>query len=442
MVDTSLVQLEARKLFYEAKERYGDIFVTRRKEPFLHSEIRKLLDAPDGLELGARSRRLQWRSRFGRSLRAAICVSAQTGFRKAEWTRAAAGVAFTGLSRRHRWFLLRGTIYYNDAPAHLLRDPRPGDCVILQPPCSKPDPFDVEWGDKPIYLPYQPGEPLSAFAAIADLELHHLHGQPPSTPLFADDEGEPLLAAMMDSVLHALMVAVLGSARALVLSWHSFRIFLACALLAANVPAPHIQALCRWQSIDSLRIYARLGAQEYTSLLGQAMRSRISTAQTTTLRHGLPLLSAAELHTAAHATASEVIAAIPSADDDALLNTPDDEDDAAPPPEPPSPALPATPPARARPPSATPATTRAAPVAPESPLISQRLSRCNRGRLQPQPRLVVTGAAAALPEGWRHEQRVTPVGRRYAVFVGPSGRRAYSRPQVFRIASQVAPDRP
>ena len=48
-------------------------------------------------------------------------------------------------------------------------------------------------------------------------------------------------------------------------SWHSFRIGLACSLLAKNAQPELIQAMCRWKSPSSLAIYARLNPETYSA---------------------------------------------------------------------------------------------------------------------------------------------------------------------------------
>jgi len=45
---------------------------------------------------------------------------------------------------------------------------------------------------------------------------------------------------------------------------------LACALLAAEAPEATILALCRWWSPSSLRVYARISFEDYTSWLRRA----------------------------------------------------------------------------------------------------------------------------------------------------------------------------
>ena len=66
-------------------------------------------------------------------------------------------------------------------------------------------------------------------------------------------------------------------------SWHSFRIGLACALLAKGARPELTQALCRWKSPESLVIYARLNAEAYGDWVLSALSARISSVQTANL---------------------------------------------------------------------------------------------------------------------------------------------------------------
>ena len=67
--------------------------------------------------------------------------------------------------------------------------------------------------------------------------------------------------AQLDAALSSIL-ASLGSARSSY-SWHSARIALAvaCSMLEAGATSAQIQALCRWQTEDSLRVYARLNGE-------------------------------------------------------------------------------------------------------------------------------------------------------------------------------------
>ena len=63
---------------------------------------------------------------------------------------------------------------------------------------------------------------------------------------------------------------------------HSFRIYLACALLEAGASSGTIQCMLRWRSDDALRIYARINDYKYADMLDKAAGSSISSIRTTT----------------------------------------------------------------------------------------------------------------------------------------------------------------
>lgn len=65
-------------------------------------------------------------------------------------------------------------------------------------------------------------------------------------------------------------------------SFHSFRIYLACALKKAGVSEAGIMEFCRWRARSSLPIYARTDAQEYMETVLLALRQQFDNFQTTT----------------------------------------------------------------------------------------------------------------------------------------------------------------
>ena len=64
---------------------------------------------------------------------------------------------------------------------------------------------------------------------------------------------------------------------------NSARIWLACALLASGASSAQIQAVCRWQTEDSLRVYARLNPQNYHALLQRAARADVASVSVASL---------------------------------------------------------------------------------------------------------------------------------------------------------------
>ena len=71
-------------------------------------------------------------------------------------------------------------------------------------------------------------------------------------------------------------------------SFHSLRIGFASALLAAGCPYDMIQALARWRSAESVKIYARLNPSDYTGWVCKALAQQ--TTSRTTAR--LPVIDA------------------------------------------------------------------------------------------------------------------------------------------------------
>ena len=83
---------------------------------------------------------------------------------------------------------------------------------------------------------------------------------------------------------------------------HSWRIYLACALLASGASNGTIQLLLRWRSEEALKIYARMNDNDYANHLSNAALAKVSSVRTTTLADEIARqgLSPDEAHTAFH----------------------------------------------------------------------------------------------------------------------------------------------
>ena len=77
--------------------------------------------------------------------------------------------------------------------------------------------------------------------------------------------GEEFTHAQLDSALQLLLVEGAGVLEGDLHNYsvHSFRIFAACALLAAGCPRWLIKRMLRWRGDDSLEIYARVNDSEW-----------------------------------------------------------------------------------------------------------------------------------------------------------------------------------
>ena len=83
------------------------------------------------------------------------------------------------------------------------------------------------------------------------------------TPLFGRTTGEEFTHRQLDQALKLLLTQGAGVPEVDLENYsvHSFRIFVACALLAANAPRWLIKRMLRWRGDESLEVYARRAAQ-------------------------------------------------------------------------------------------------------------------------------------------------------------------------------------
>ena len=100
-----------------------------------------------------------------------------------------------------------------------------------------------------------------------------------TTPLFANEHGQPFTHAFMDSLLHVALVKLYGEKVAACYSWHSLRSGLATALKAAGASDDVIQMICRWASPESLKIYARHGTSLHINWVNQAEKAIVDSIQ-------------------------------------------------------------------------------------------------------------------------------------------------------------------
>ena len=253
-----------------------EALIPERKQPASAALLASLLAIPDGAQL--RSSRLQWASPLGISLKAMLCTAFSGGFRKAELA-LPSGSSWSNMhiSRASLSWRIGGKLYADPDPS-VLSSVALGDFAILIPPPSKADPFGAFFGGRPVYFPFG-SESVNAAAALLALELD-LECRGPArreTPLFVlDRHCSPFTASRADSLLQAMLALVLSPDECSKYSWHSFRIGLACALLAAGASHDLIQAMCRWKSAESLVVYARLNPETYGAWIVKAQMAPVS----------------------------------------------------------------------------------------------------------------------------------------------------------------------
>ena len=59
-------------------------------------------------------------------------------------------------------------------------------------------------------------------------------------------------------------------------TFHAFRVYLATTLAAAGCSDSEIQALCRWQTTESLRIYKRFQPDDVFGMLDRAQHAKVT----------------------------------------------------------------------------------------------------------------------------------------------------------------------
>ena len=96
--------------------------------------------------------------------------------------------------------------------------------------------------------------------------------------------GNAFSHSVLDTMLQNVLSTFMEPLRVATHSYHSFRVTLACQLLAAGASEARIQAICRWQTTKSLSIYARLNDREYAEWLRRAASVDISSVRTQNLQ--------------------------------------------------------------------------------------------------------------------------------------------------------------
>ena len=116
--------------------------------------------------------------------------------------------------------------------------------------------------------------------------------------MLSPDGTTPWRKPALDTFFEALLRAVVTPEEATRYSLHSFRIYLACALLAAKVDKETIKQMLRWRSDEAMALYARVNIERDAGLRRAAQRMQIDSIRTSTLDR-LPADSAGRQETAA-----------------------------------------------------------------------------------------------------------------------------------------------
>jgi hypothetical protein len=258
--------------------------VPERKLSFTDTIVADMFRCPDGATRGALT--VDWSSYYWLAVDACFQTLAEEGSRKDEVAKRTAATPF----RRGR-FTFASLVWFIDG-RELRRAPtreelltlKPGDGVLLKHGISKNDPFGSYFAATPSFLAYREGAGRCACRALARLELAAgLEGAARArTPLFGPEPGVEFTHHQLDQALKLLLTRGAGVPEAELENYsvHSFRIFVACALLAAGAPRWLIKRMLRWRGDESLEVYARLNNSEWATWTGKivnvAVQSTIS----------------------------------------------------------------------------------------------------------------------------------------------------------------------
>ena len=106
-------------------------------------------------------------------------------------------------------------------------------------------------------------------------------GRRAATPLFGPSVGQFFTAAQLEAAFLLCLRWGAGVAEALLsdYSLHSFRISVACALLAVDCPRWLIKRMLRWRGDESLEIYARVSDHDWARWSGAAISATVDASQ-------------------------------------------------------------------------------------------------------------------------------------------------------------------
>ena len=243
-----------------------------RKSPFTNGDIKSMLSVQPGGVL--HSVTVDAGSRQWRSVELLGHVLAQSGFRLADALR---------MNRDAVQFDFKNSVFPFGSQ-DMLPLLQHTDYALLSPQRTKSDPLGTYWSPHPVYLEcseegfLQAGRLMYQYEADFPVPLQRRALE----PLFTDDSGRRLTRQWLEKVLKAWLQLVGVDHKTH--SWHSFCIYLACALKSADADDSRIKAMVRWVSDASLKIYARDNKHVYADWLRKAQLADVASVYL----HSLP----------------------------------------------------------------------------------------------------------------------------------------------------------
>jgi hypothetical protein len=261
-------------------QRFGPrSLIPKRRSPFTNGMIATMVSLPQGTMLAGLGS-LDWSARAGLSLRAALAVATTTGMRKAELFKSDSETFF--LTWELVAWVIDGVAVARPSVAQL-QALGPADFLVITPPPSKADQFNTVWGSAPMYAPFR-NTLRNAARAMAELVIKVGPSKcRADEAVFTNNAGLPLTTTLMSEVLKAMIASFLPAEASTLYSWHSARVYLATALHAAGCKPALIQALLRWQTEESLRLYALTSRHEAANLLDKAATANVAAIRSSAL---------------------------------------------------------------------------------------------------------------------------------------------------------------
>ena len=287
MAPADLAQRVLRGMWREYISLYG-IRTVARKKPLTNAMILGMLATPPVTYLGLTC---NWAAYFWIATAAWVQVLAEEGSRKEAIAKPSANTPFERgrLTFASLVWLIASVEVPAPSAAQLSRLSL-GDGVYLRYGRAKNDQFGVFFATTPSFLPFDAHSPRNACRALAALEVAAAvsPASRATTPLFGPTVGAEFTVAEVDKAFDLMLLFGALVPAALLQDWsvHSFRIFVACALLAAHKDRATIKRHLRWRGDESLDIYARANnadwaanvAATYTATVDSTVAARLPRA--------------------------------------------------------------------------------------------------------------------------------------------------------------------
>jgi len=181
-------------------------------------------------------------------------------------------------SRAHLEWIFEGRRRKYLTKSQLLRL-GPGDSAVVMPMPAKADRHLKYFGSKPMYFPMTKSC-FSAAAALRDLELSFPvpHLSRDSYPLIPIGHAKRAWTeSELRTTFKAALSTVVPAHEAKLYSWHSFRVYLACAMQTLGCSDSQVQAFVRWRSAKSVPYYQQLGRSQYEDMMRRVALVEVDT---------------------------------------------------------------------------------------------------------------------------------------------------------------------